>query len=266
MAKSLANYDRVVAESRARMKAANERRRTWDLEQLERERLSSAEREKRMSELRMKWWHEDLNADLDARIRREVLERQLDEIDETAARSRRAEEARTVKHTERMMEICRGSGRTPVHVARMFHRIRTERPGDPEIPDLCVQVDQWARELDVEIRWTATPVNGYARRGTNKIEIAPIRSEAAFATAAHEIGHVMRVTCELAASVNQTMSACRARHGWGSQAMHADMADALPSYRDYGSAEQQAEIDRLTSRLGFNEIRLQRAMRDTKKE
>ena len=272
----LTNYDRVVSEGRARVRASRERCRTWELERLEREQLSPAVREKRERELRTKWWLEDFNADLDEHVRREALLRQFDEIDEVTSRTRRLEEALTISSTEGSMQMYRGpllgKGRTPLDLARRFHRIRTERPGDPEIPDLRAQVDQWARELDIEIRWTAKPVNGYAWRRTKEIEIAPIRSEAAFATAAHEIGHVacpcesdhvrvprktwlgtVCVACELAAW--HWAMARSPRWTWE---MHADMADALPSYRDYGSAEHQAEIDRLTSRLGFHEIRLQR--------
>ena len=40
--------------------------------------------------------------------------------------------------------------------------------------------------------------------------------------------------------------------------MHDDMADALRTYRDYGSAEQQREIDVLCSPLGFRRIQLER--------
>jgi hypothetical protein len=277
----LAEYDRVVAEGRTRQRATHERCLAAELNQLDCEQLAPAEREKREREIRVKWWHNDFKADLDSRLRRDALIRDLDKIDEAATRLRRAEEALTIAHTESMMKIHRGpllgQGRTPVSLARRFHRIRTERADGPEIPELRAQIDRWTRELGIHVRWTATPaVNAYAWQRTSEIEIAPIRSEAAFATAAHEIGHVacpcepdhvrvprktrlgtVCVACELAAWYWAIPAVERTPHQW-TREMHTNLADALPSYRDYATAPQQREIDELVSDLGFRRIQLHR--------
>jgi hypothetical protein len=278
---ALEAYDRDLAKLRARFRKERERNRAAQLEALKS--LPPADWERRERDLRAAWWLADYRRALDDRVRRDALIARLAAIDQNAATARRAEERAIVADVEAAMRtyrgpILHGRGKTPIGVAHRFNRIRLEQSGD-EVPALRAEVERWARDLGVRVQWSATPgANGYAWRGQRAIEVAPIRSEAAFAVAMHELGHCAHpcqpdhvrvrlhsrrtacVPCELAA----WMFAIDTASAW-SRPMHTEMADALGTYRQYATATEQAEIDSLCGGLGFRRMQVRRAIRDRRR-
>jgi hypothetical protein len=275
----LEEYDCSIAESRQRARVARERRRASELQRLSR--LSSTEPQRQERDLRARWRNEDREEDRRYTLSREALVKRLKATDDRWADLRRREEDLEIRSIAGAMDlyrgVLRGSGKTPVTVARKYLRIRMERSG-PEIVPLRAEIDRWARDLGVQIRWTAAVVNGYAWPSRREIEVAPIRSHAAFAVVGHELGHVAR-PCRpdhrrvpRANGIGTLCVACEV-HAWRwfidaasvfSHEMFAQMADALPTYRPYATEAEARQVDEMCSGLGYGRERLRRAMRDQK--
>ena len=117
-------------------------------------------------------------------------------------------------------------------------------------------------------------MNAYAWPALREIEAQRPVSEAALAAGGHELGHVAEpchpthtrvprpsgigslcCACELAAWKWCALHLCR----W-TLPMHQEMGRCLRTYRPYASGDEQSQIDRLCSPLGFHELRLKRVM------
>jgi len=268
---------------RARQQApeALDRVRRWQLRALQQ--LPAHEREARERALRVDWYLEDYRRDHDRQLREAAHTRAIEQIRAHAAQQRRTREAMSISSTEAAMRTYRsplllGKGKTPIDVAWRFHRQRAEATGD-EIPDLRNELLEWANEINADMRWTAIPgTNAYAFTYSHAIETQPIRSEASFAVGMHEVAHIANpcepthvrvangdggtccVRCEITAWTAAIDRIQRTR-AWTFE-MHIEMASALRTYRHHGTAEEQAEIELITSRLGFYRARLQRVMRE----
>jgi hypothetical protein len=273
VSRQLEEYDARIARMRSERKSRLERQRGQALQALSH--LAAPQREQRERALRLQWWREDYLYDLDLYSSRKGLEKTVADIHAEGAQRRRRQEALTIADLEGAMRVYRGpllgAGKTPVDVARRWHRLRLES-GAPEIPALRADIDRLATQLGVTIRWNALPVNGYAWQTLREIEVSPVVSEEAYAVAGHELGHIAE-PCQPThtprprlSAVGSVCCACElaawrwaARHlGQFTLAMHTELASSLLTYTRYASEDEQRQIDRLCSRLGFYELRLTR--------
>jgi len=227
-------------------------------------------------------WAANYSRNLDHRLKREKMKRETDDwirnFRKTTADMRRKEEYFSKWWAERRFKTCRGP--IPVDVARLVHQIRVEQDGivlsadQPFIARWRTHVEAEARQLGVTIEWEprCAGLNAYAWPTLKRAEFAPITSAGLYATALHEIGHVAR-PCEKTHTrvKTETGTLCvqgeidawrwaidRAQPTW-TRPMHDRLAQALPSYRQYGTPSEQREIDELASGIGFHQIQLRRA-------
>ena len=118
---------------------------------------------------------------------------------------------------------------------------------------------------------------GYAWPNAKRIEVPPVCSPWTYATALHEIGHVLHpcqsshrpvpskdrpkktlcVRCELTVWSYAAQIALI----WTAHDCHENLRNALGTYRQYATAAEAIEIDHLSSPAGYREIRLARATR-----
>jgi hypothetical protein len=235
-------------------------------------------------------WAADYRRKLDHKVRIATIQR------ESAARivKMRADDARVRRQREQLSVACIvsiyasetalakfhrdtngriGRPRTVQWAEKELRRLREDDPHvtDPKAGDYRRHVRELCAKGGIEAVFVASIgawVNGYAWRGLKRIEVPVIRSAWNYASALHELGHVFDP-----ADVGLPRTPARVRaeiFGWTwaigtalvwDRDMHANMADALPSYRPYGTLAQQAQIDDMTSGLGYRQAQLDRLRR-----
>jgi len=218
-------------------------------------------------------WMRDYLRRLDRDRRQREHEAALRAIRERGAARRRREDASHRLDIER-------ADRSKLAAAQRYHWLHLER-AEATLPDEVELLPIWERDITETARRLGIEVcvvpdcagtNASAWASLRRVEIPPIRSSWSYCAARHELAHVERpcdrqshkrramwggwicVRCELNAWLRVTEAAVPS---W-TKRNHALMAQALRTYRYYATADEQLEIDRLTSSLGFAQVVLDR--------
>jgi hypothetical protein len=236
-------------------------------------------------------WSRDYARKLDHRIALDKIKRDSDawlaNYRDKQAQLRRGEESLSKRVIEDRLRTARlkaqreGRG-VPIDVARRAHDLRLEQSGVVLAADRPF-IELWrrdvaaeARRLGVEIIWEpkCAGINAYAWPALKRVEGAPITSAGLYITMKHELGH-NACPCEKSHTRSKTDDgSCCVRceiRAWQwsidravpqfTAAMHARLARSLPTYRKYGTPNEQREIDDLVSGIGFRQAQLRRAGR-----
>ena len=235
---------------------------------------------------------QELNAykwklELDSKIAHKKQLERIADFKRSVAKLQRLQEDTSYWWLKHDVESARRNGKTmSVALAQKWTLTQAEVHGvvfDAEakwVPVWKQHADDLARQLGITVEWVPIVgnINAYASQRTKRIECSPVRSAYSYATFLHEAGHCVhqceathtRVAVEEKA-LNKTVCVRCELNAWGwayaaakprwTDHMHACLTGALPSYRRYGTASEQREIDWLASGLGFKQIQLERARR-----
>jgi hypothetical protein len=235
--------------------------------------------------------------EIDHEIRMEAIKRRSAEFAATLARNRRTEERvsnelldlrlDTWRFKRQMWETYTSKKGEPpppldMSLAKKLNRRVLEsidRGQDPQVQALRHHIAAICQELGVKSTFTVEYFGqGYAWASLKEIELPPINSAFAYATALHELGHCANpcakshvrvktgdgktccVACELAAWKWAIANAI----AWQKD-MHESLTGGLSSYRKFGTPTEQAEIDATTSKMGLHRARQQCATKETKR-
>jgi hypothetical protein len=181
-------------------------------------------------------------------------------------------------------DAARGRKAFPLDLAERWQAQQSEIAGVTR-PDEVPFVAAWnkwavdsARDLGVEILWTATPgVNAYAWQKLMRIEVAPIRSAASCATAGHEFGHCacpcqpshirvetdkeLKRTCCPECEINAWRWAIEHIRPTWTRRMHDCLARSLATYRRYAAdgSTIARQMDEVISPMAYFNARQRRA-------
>ena len=216
------------------------------------------------------------NLDHQSKLRaiRENGEREVQKIRRDYAHLRRRREAVTagfIKSAFRLEHLSSDEG-MPYSVAERYHTLRVEQSGSvasdeqPFVAGWTAHVETAARTMGVTIEWVpeCAGLNSYAWASLRRIEIAPIYSGGLYAVALHELAHVALPCDDTHRRSNTEDGSCcvrceiiawrwaiqHATPAWTRQ-MHRRLSRSLTTYRSYGTPEEQAELDHLTSDVGL---------------
>jgi hypothetical protein len=235
--------------------------------------------------------------EIDHEIRMQAIKRRSAEFAATLARDRRAEERasnevldlrfdiwRTRRHIWDLYAAKEGEPppRLDIKLARDVNRRALEsidRGQDPQVHAYREHVVALCQKLSVKSTYAVTYFGqAYAWGTLKEVELRPINSEFSYAIALHELGHCARpcekshvrvtmgkhketccVRCELAAWRWAIDHAIR----WDKDS-HEALCHGLTSYRKYGTPAEQADIDAMTSKIGFRRAQLACVLKETK--
>jgi hypothetical protein len=175
---------------------------------------------------------------------------------EDAATRRRLQEQGIREDIERKVQA---SGTRGLSLASKvtWHHMQLEAWG-PELGFLKWHVEYLCRRHDVGIRWTADlAIAAWAIPDERVIEIGPIRTEFGYASALHELGHLVRPCVP---SHNRTKGLgcprCEIRawefaadvaHPHWTREMHTALSHSLPTYSWVASPQEQREIQTMAT-------------------
>ena len=236
-------------------------------------------------------WTRDYMRNLDRRIQRNTFDQQLAEYLKGCADLRRSKELASVTSKESAYahhkSMQRLTGRpVPIQVVLDKFRILS---ADVVLPRDEADVRRWrahvaglARQHGIAIEYCViAQQNGYAFAAAGspraRIEAPAITNVAAYACVLHEIGHCLNrcqkehrtvksadgrrtfcVRCELQA---WAWAIEHAVPHW-TRAMHRELAESLPSYRNQATTLEQAEIDRMCDKRTYFDARIARLRKD----
>lgn len=217
-------------------------------------------------------------------IDRRLLEERCARIHANAAAQRRAQE-RTIAGYRRAMwgahDALRRLGHRAGSVESRLLRLRyalAETPGaeaiDPDVPRFRAHIDTVLRTHRITATYQAGVEAGYAWPTLHRVELPPIVDASTYATALHEIAHVISPCPGRATHPRVSGTGCPrcevAAWEWAiaiavtwTATMHADSAAALRTYRPAATGEDAAAIDQFVGPHGYRLARLRRAEKGT---
>jgi hypothetical protein len=231
------------------------------------------ERRARAQKAKLATWWRAWNQDFERQQRARKHQEFMAEIDAKHTEFRRREEA--LERRDRLAAFDRyrqlppradGKGNAPRWLLEWKQRDANERAGVTSHRELVArgraQVLAICREQGIRAEFCATPaINAYAFPTVNRVECAPIVTLESYASALHEVGHVLNQPPASAPRVRTTdgrRSVCvdgellawrwAVLHAldW-TREMQAWLGDCLNTYRRYATPDQAVQIDALSS-------------------